>query len=110
MGRQKTVTKIARDPKRAREFAQRLRTLMSRHGIRTSIELAKSVGTTPGVVGYWLSGERTPTLPEHIWRLSEIFGVTSDYLLFGRTTLPPQATERVEKEVVGVLRKFWPWK
>ena len=61
-------------------LSQRLRTLRINAGI-TQIQLASLIGNvTFQAVSKWERGETKPTL-DKINRISEIFGVTSDYIL-----------------------------
>lgn len=92
MGRPRTRQRNPREPEICRAFAERLKKLIE-HGawdngqhiaIRSQRDLARLVPTSPGEVGLWLNGERTPTLYNQIERLCVLFRVDPGYLMFGR--------------------------
>ena len=59
-------------------FSQRLEHLMQRDGI-TKYRISKTVGCSATTVANWLSG--TAPTGEYLQKLSEMFGVSVDYLL-----------------------------
>lgn len=50
----------------------------------TQIDLAKRLDVTAGAVGLWETGKRIPDI-EMILKISEVFNVTSDYLMGGKS-------------------------
>lgn len=60
-------------------FGNRLKILRSEAGM-TQTELAQRLGVTKSVVSYYELQERNPS-PDILIRLSDIFHVTTDYLL-----------------------------
>ena len=50
-------------------------------------ELAHALGVSPSAVGMYEQGRREPSAAGLV-ALAEVFGVTTDYLLTGRPTLP----------------------
>ena len=63
-------------------FADRLRALRMESGIKQE-ELAEKLGTTQRRVSYWETGKIEPDLCA-LWKLSDIFDVSVDYLI-GKT-------------------------
>lgn len=61
------------------DFGRKLRNLRLQAGL-TQAELAQRLNITKAVVSYYELQERTPS-PEILIKLSNIFHVTSDYLL-----------------------------
>lgn len=49
----------------------------------SAYKLSKETGITQGMISYWKSGERSPSI-EHLVKLADFFDVSTDYLL-GRT-------------------------
>lgn len=45
-------------------------------------ELAKNIGVSNGTISFWENGQNEPKA-SYIKRLSNYFGVTTDYLLYG---------------------------
>lgn len=67
------------------EFGNKLRELRTINKISQG-QLAYKLDVTPGTVAHWETGRRRPNF-EMVNKLSEIFGVTVDYLI-GKTTVP----------------------
>ena len=77
------MEKRPRDP----EFADRLRKLMKQKGIKNNNQLSLILKKAPIVTHGWLKG-KVPGYPED-WRLlCDYFGVSADYLLLGRGSVP----------------------
>lgn len=64
-------------------FPNRLKTLRNEHSW-TQADLANKINVSPKTIGAWERGTREPPI-ETITKLSDIFGVSADYLL-GKTT------------------------
>ncbi len=60
-------------------FGQRLKQLRKEAGM-TQLDLAKKLNITKAVISYYEQQERSPS-PEVLIKLSNIFHVTTDYLL-----------------------------
>lgn len=60
-------------------FSERLYELRSEHGI-SQVQLAKEIGFSRSVLGYWEKGTKVPNA-NAIIALAKYFDVTSDYLL-----------------------------
>lgn len=60
-------------------FAERLRALRKERGLKQE-ELAKELDLTQRKISYWENGTTEPDLTA-LWKLSDYFGVTVDYLL-----------------------------
>lgn len=73
-------------------FAERLSYLMQRDGM-TKYRLSKIVGCSATTVANWLSGKEVT--PSYLQKLSEIFKVSTDYLIGGNEKAPTQEGERV---------------
>lgn len=61
--------------------------LLRRQAGMSQAALAARLGISPSAVGMYEQGRREPSV-ELLIRLSELFGVTADYLLTGRITDP----------------------
>lgn len=59
--------------------------LLRRQAGMSQAALAAHLGISPSAVGMYEQGRREPSV-ELLIRLSELFGVTADYLLTGRVT------------------------
>ena len=60
-------------------FAERLKSLRREKGLKQE-ELAKELGLTQRKISYWENGVTEPDLAA-LWKLSDYFGVSVDYLL-----------------------------
>ena len=69
-------------------FSQRLEHLMQRDGI-TKYRISKTVGCSATTVANWLSG--TAPTGEYLQKLSEMFGVSVDYLLGNEEKPAPES-------------------
>ncbi|ADD02671.1 putative transcriptional regulator [Thermoanaerobacter thermohydrosulfuricus WC1] len=86
-------------------FAKRLATLRKEAGL-TQKELADKLGVSRGTIGMYEIGQRDPDT-ETLQKLSDIFGVSVDYLL-GKTDIrnpSDEITEAVEDD--PELLEFW---
>ena len=61
------------------DFSQNLKRMRLNAGM-TQLQLAKRLGVSSSVVSYYEQSSRTPS-PEILVKLSEIFHVTTDYML-----------------------------
>jgi transcriptional regulator with XRE-family HTH domain len=84
-------------------FAQRLRALREKRNWRQK-DVAEKLGITESAYGYYEQGRREPS-NESLQQLAQIFNVTVDYLLTGRTgsdketsqdPIPPEEREFLE--------------
>ena len=64
-------------------------------------ELAKRLSVSPSAVGMYEQGRREPSM-DRIVALSEIFGVTTDYLLTGLLLTP--GDRRAMEQVLSAIR------
>ena len=67
------------------DFPQILSNLMEMRGI-SAYKISKDTGISDRLIGYWKSGERSPT-KDNLIKLADYFDVSVDYLL-GRTDKP----------------------
>ncbi|MGA9173778.1 MAG: helix-turn-helix transcriptional regulator [Thermoactinomyces sp.] len=67
-------------------FGQRLRFLREQRGL-TQVDLAKKTGIKNHTLSNYERDERFPT-PDSLAKLADFFGVTTDYLLYGKTEGP----------------------
>lgn len=67
-------------------FGDRLAELRKIHGM-TQRDLAKELHCSSGAVGFWETGERTPTT-DTLLQIADLFNVSVDYLL-GKDSTPP---------------------
>lgn len=67
-------------------FAQRLRFLREKRGLKQT-ELAKLVGIKNHTISNYERGERIPH-HDSLQKLADFFGVSTDYLLYGKTSEP----------------------
>ena len=63
------------------QFAKRLRELRDSRGIADT-EIAEKLRVSAQAVGKWMNGRTLPDT-QHICDLSDLFGVTTDYILKG---------------------------
>lgn len=68
-------------------FGQRLRFLREQRGLK-QIELAEKIGLRNHTISNYERGERAPS-PESLEALANFFGVTTDYLLYGKKGTRP---------------------
>ena len=84
-------------------FSQRLEHLMQRDGI-TKYRISKTVGCSATTVANWLSG--TAPTGEYLQKLSEMFGVSVDYLLGNEEKPAPESRNRLSiKEQKDIAKK-----
>lgn len=76
------------------QFAEKLKMLMKKAGV-SNYRLSKDIGCSSSAVGYWLSGDRTPTA-ESIQALAGYFGVSTDYLMGSDDTDTAEDAEKME--------------
>ena len=60
-------------------FHERLRLLRKEHGLKQE-ELAAALGFTQRKISYWEKAVTEPDL-DALWKISDYFGVTVDYLI-----------------------------
>lgn len=85
-------------------FSQRLEHLMQRDGI-TKYRISKTVGCSATTVANWLSG--TAPTGEYLQKLSEMFGVSVDYLLGNEEKPAPESRNGLSiKEQKDIARKL----
>jgi transcriptional regulator with XRE-family HTH domain len=107
-------------------MAERLRDLRQRHNLRQK-DLADKLGITESAYGYYEQGRRSPS-PDALHTLAEVYDVTTDYLITGKSrdthvaesrapykndsaTVPPEEREFldwVKEHVTGTF--FYDWK
>lgn len=88
-------------------FAERLSQLMQKDGI-TKYRLSKLAGCSATTVANWLSGKEVT--PLYLQKLSEIFSVTTDYLLGNdQKEKTPILTEKDERRISDeeIMAAFW---
>ncbi len=89
-----------------RACGQRITSMLSRNGLKQK-DLALRMGVAQGIVSYWATGSRHPTLDQLVV-LSDIFGVSVDYLLglSDAPTLHPTLVDELglSERAVGRLR------
>lgn len=61
-------------------FGDRLRKLREEAGL-TQAELGQTIGVSDRVVGYYEANDRFPKKPETLQKISEVFNVSTDFLL-----------------------------
>ena len=84
-------------------FSQRLEHLMQRDGI-TKYRISKTVGCSATTVANWLSG--TAPTGEYLQKLSEMFGVSVDYLLGNEEKPAPESWNGLSiKEQKDIAKK-----
>ena len=84
-------------------FSQRLEHLMQRDGI-TKYRISKTVGCSATTVANWLSG--TAPTGEYLQKLSEMFGVSVDYLLGNEEKPAPESRNGLSiKEQKDIAKK-----
>lgn len=66
----------------ANKFGDRIKNLRIKANL-TQAELAEKLGYTPQTISYWEAGSREPDL-DSLSNLSALFGVSLDYLIFGK--------------------------
>ena len=86
---------------------ERILVLMENRKI-SGLKLASELGFNKGNVADWKSGKTKPRT-EHIVKLADFFGVTTDYLLTGQEPLPPDVTAD-EMDILKKLRSLSPEK
>lgn len=64
-------------------MAERLRDLRQRHNFRQK-DLADKLGITESAYGYYEQGRRSPS-PDALHTLAEVYDVTTDYLITGKS-------------------------
>lgn len=83
-----------------RLIGQRINTLLSMHD-KKQAELAKFLDVTANTVSFYCSGQRTPNT-EQIVKISEFFGVTTDYLL-GKSDVENAAKDKKREELMYLM-------
>ena len=84
-------------------FSQRLEHLMQRDGI-TKYRISKTVGCSATTVANWLSG--TAPTGEYLQKMSEMFGVSVDYLLGNEEKPAPESRNGLSiKEQKDIAKK-----
>ena len=61
------------------KFSERIKELRKETGLKQS-ELAEKLGVTQRKVSYWETGKIEPSLSD-LWKISDFFSVTVDYLI-----------------------------
>ena len=80
-------------------FAQRFAAL----GL-TQEQLSEKLGVSPGTIGHWLSGRRTPANLKTYQRLAEAMGISTEWLLFG--IAPEQVVGREAAELAAAWEQL----
>ena len=83
-----------------RLIGQRINTLLSMHD-KKQAELEKFLDVTANTVSFYCSGQRTPNT-EQIFKISEFFGVTTDYLL-GKSDVENAAKDKRREELMYLM-------
>lgn len=68
------------------KFSFMVKKLLVKHNM-TMKELGEKVGKTESAVSYWISGKSLPRMGT-IQKVADIFGITTDELVFGEGTSP----------------------
>lgn len=68
------------------KFSFMVKKLLAKHNM-TMKELGEKVGKTESAVSYWISGKSLPRMGT-IQKVADIFGVTTDELVFGEEISP----------------------
>ncbi len=71
-------------------FGERLKYLREERGIRQK-DVAEAVNISPRMIGYYEANQHFPGDPRMLIKLSELFGVSLDYL-FGKTKVRDNKT------------------
>lgn len=77
---------------------------LRKHAGYTQERLAEMIGVSSTAVAKWENGYSEPTL-QNVVHLSELFGVSSDYLL-GVTATKKNMLSNMSVEAVTALKKF----
>ncbi len=78
---------------KTKEFAERLRLLRDQRGLN-NLELAKAVGLSHVSIGNFLNGQLPKS--EHLVRLADFFGVSTDWLLGGDAEVLPNESSQTK--------------
>ena len=73
----------------------------------TQEQLSEKLGVSPGTIGHWLSGRRTPSNLKTYQRLAEAMGISTEGLLFGIT--PEQVVSQEAAELVAAWEPLPPY-
>jgi transcriptional regulator with XRE-family HTH domain len=82
------------------EFSNRLKVLMKLKNIKNNNQLAKLLNKKPSQTEKWVKGMRIPTLYSDWKLLSDFFGKSLDYLIFGKDEKQHEKVIRLEVEEV----------
>lgn len=67
------------------DFGERLAHARSARGYPSQAALARALGVSPTRYNVWETGQGSPQTIGALYDVCQLLGVTSDYLLFGRT-------------------------
>ncbi len=86
-------------------LSERLKAARAQSG-KTQEEVAEQMGVTSHAVYYWESGRANPS-HEHLVRLSEVYGVSVDWLLGGDEKQVPGEIDLEDPELDLFFRGPW---
>ena len=86
---------------------ERIFELMNQHGV-TAAQLTREASLTNAVITQWKQGKQKPST-DAVVKLADFFNVSTDYLLTGKETLPPDVTAG-EMQLLKKLRSLPPEK
>lgn len=88
------------------EIINRIIKMTEERGIKGT-ELGEKLGLKKSPITDWKNKKAKPTL-EQIMKICEIFGISADYLLFGKTQIDKyQMLSKEDKEIVdNILKRY----